>query len=239
MKATWTLFRRELRAHRLAFGVYFALTLLLETYLVLTVSGHPERFALGPLPLLGLLFFSPLMLAHAFAAERRNHLVYLLFALPVPRMLVGLVRVAANLVHTLGILGVSLLGTVVAYQRGGVREVTLSGSFVGLVLVTFLSLLLLGYGLVLGLETLRSLPLRGRTAGGVLSLFLGLYLASRGIAWGGPRILPAWTLTLRLQDTAGHAWQQTVPLQGLVFLALFGLLWGGLALWAFDRFAEV
>ncbi len=235
----WVLLRREIRAHRLAFGVYFALTLLLEGFTVLTAPNHPERLALAPLPLLGLVVFSPLMLAHAFASERRNHLVYLLFALPVPRWWVGWVRVLANLIHTAGILGVGLLGTVLTYQRGAASELQISGSVMLLVALLVASLVLWFQGLVLGLETLRSVPYRGRSLAGVLSLFLGLYLAGRGLAWNLHQWLPSWSLQIALVDATGHGLQRAVSLQGLVFLALFGLLWGILALWAFDRFAEV
>ncbi len=239
MKTLWALLRREIRAHQLAFGAYFALTLLLDAFAVLTAPENPERFGLTMLPLVGLLFFAPLLLVHAFASERRNHQVYLLFALPVARWQVALVRVIANLVHTLGILVVGLGGALWAYQRGLASEVQVSGSLALLLALGILAYLVLLYGLVLGMETLRSVPLRGRSLWGAASALLGFYLALRGAAHGLYRVLPALSLDFTFVDATGRVFQKTANLQPLEFAVVFGLLWGALALWGFHRFAEV
>ncbi len=239
MKAFWTLLRREIRAHQLAFGVYFALTLITEILTVLTAPRNPERVGVALLPLLGLVVFSPLMLAHAFSSERRNHQVYLLFALPVPRGWIGLVRVLGNLVHTAGILAVGLVGLVLTYRRGLAQEVTVGASALGVLLTVLVAALFLLYGLVLGVETLRSLPLRARSLWGGLSAVLFVYLVNRALAWGLQRWIPGGTVTLTLVESSGRVFQHPIHLQAPLLMLLMGILWGALALGVFHHFAEV
>jgi ABC-type transport system involved in multi-copper enzyme maturation permease subunit len=94
----WTLYLKEMKENRITFAFLILATLCAGVYGVVETTGMGLRphSAAAALPYLTLVVL-PFLMLHSFAQEFKGQTHYLLLALPVPRWVIALCKVAAFL----------------------------------------------------------------------------------------------------------------------------------------------
>lgn len=190
MRMFIALFVKEVKDVRGAFCAFAIGTLVLQGWVLLAVENQTIGIFLSWLPVWGVLFVSPFMLASSFKGEWRGNTNHLLFALPVRTGLTALCKCAAMLSFGLALIAIAGTGIYLVAQRETQSvlfqlmnqvEVTPAGVF-ETAMGFIASCLVLSLGVVTAMEGVKfsAARLRGLAAAASLVISAFIYLTLAG-----------------------------------------------------------